>query len=225
VTQTGSASSSDIDRKRKRASEASRRGYTRRRRAIIAAAAEVFHAKGLANTSLGDISEKLDVDRAGLYYYFKDKNELFRAVILDSIESLVTEVQGIAARQAQQRSKLVEILALVVRSFADDYPALHVYLQEDMRRLNRESLDDVDPEAVVLSELADTYMSVLEDLIVKGIESGEFRPVGDPHVITMLVQGSINWMHRWYDPLEGPPAEEIARIMVDVMIDGLAATS
>jgi TetR/AcrR family transcriptional regulator, cholesterol catabolism regulator len=215
---------SDIGRKRERATAASNGGYARRRRAIIDAAAEVFRAKGLAKTSVNDISARLGVDRASVYYYFKSKHHVFQAVILDSIEAVVGEAGRIAGGTAPYRARTSEIITRVTRAFADHYPALHVYLQEDMRRLcqdgDPEAVDG--PEAEHLAALADTYMATLEDLVAGGIEAGEFRPIGDPHVIALVMQGTINWMHRWFIPQEGPTADEIAHVLVEILMDGLA---
>src|ERR1700675_4060383 len=97
---------SDIGRKRQHASATRSRSYTRRRQAIIAAAAEVFRSKGLAKTSVHDISGRLGVGRARVYYYFKSKHDVFRAVILDSVDSLVGEVLTIAGSPAAHRDKV-----------------------------------------------------------------------------------------------------------------------
>jgi AcrR family transcriptional regulator len=224
VTNLDSAVPSDIQTKREKASAASRRVYSRRRQTIISAAAEVFYAKGLAHTNLVDISDKLGVDRASLYYYFKDKHELFRTVILESIGSLIDQVNDIVEQPAESnRAKLVDVYTLVIRGFADHYPTLHIYLQEDMEKMNKSDIQ-VDPESLQLARLAETYMTSIETLIRDGVAAGEFRTTGDPGVVALLLQGSINWMHRWYEPLEGPPAAEIARTMVDLAIDGLAPT-
>jgi TetR/AcrR family transcriptional regulator, cholesterol catabolism regulator len=215
---------SDIGRKRERAIAASNGGYARRRRAIIEAAADVFRVKGLANTSVNDISVRLGVDRASVYYYFKSKHDVFRAVILDSIEAVVGETNRIAEGTAPYRARTSEIITRVTRAFADHYPALHVYLQEDMRRLrqdgNSATIDG--SEAERLAALADGYMATLENLVAGGIEAGEFRPIGDPHIIALVMQGAVNWMHRWFTPLEGPTADEFARVLVEILMDGLA---
>ena len=50
------------------------------RRAIIAAAREVFHAHGVSRTSLEQIATAAGVTRGAIYWHFADKAELFYAM-------------------------------------------------------------------------------------------------------------------------------------------------
>ena len=50
------------------------------RRAIIAAAREVFHANGVSSTSLEQIAKAAGVTRGAIYWHFADKAELFYAM-------------------------------------------------------------------------------------------------------------------------------------------------
>ncbi len=50
------------------------------RRAIIAAARDVFYESGVANTSLEQIAERAGVTRGAIYWHFTDKAELFYAM-------------------------------------------------------------------------------------------------------------------------------------------------
>ena len=48
---------------------------------ILDAAERVFHAKGVANASLEEIAATADVTRGAIYWHFKDKAELFDAMM------------------------------------------------------------------------------------------------------------------------------------------------
>ncbi len=48
---------------------------------ILDAAEEVFHEKGVANASLEDIAAVAEVTRGAIYWHFKDKAELFDAMM------------------------------------------------------------------------------------------------------------------------------------------------
>jgi hypothetical protein len=43
-------------------------------------------------------------------------------------------------------------------------------------------------------------MSTLDDMIRDGIEACEFRDVGSSYATELVIQGSLNWMHRWLNP-------------------------
>ena len=56
-----------------------------RPREICAAALEVFAEKGFAAAKLDEIAKRAGVSKGTLYLYFKDKEELFRAVVRDTV--------------------------------------------------------------------------------------------------------------------------------------------
>jgi TetR/AcrR family transcriptional repressor of mexJK operon len=71
-----------------------RTGKDDKREAIIAIAQEMFARKGFAGTSMSEIAAKLGGSKGTLYNYFKSKDELFVAVIVEKcrkIESLLNQ--------------------------------------------------------------------------------------------------------------------------------------
>ena len=47
---------------------------------ILDAAEDVFHAKGVSNTSLADVADAAEVTRGAIYWHFKNKADLFDAM-------------------------------------------------------------------------------------------------------------------------------------------------
>jgi TetR/AcrR family transcriptional regulator, cholesterol catabolism regulator len=214
---------SELARKRQQANLDPSKAYARRRKAMIDAAAQVFRAKGLSDTSLNDISASMGVDRASIYYYFGSKEQLFRAVILESVEDVVTRAKAISESPGSVRSRLTALIAHIVCSFEHCYPSLHIFVQEDMRRLDKSGCAQADTEARRLAELAEIYMATLENLISEGVASGEFRDLGAPRQVALVVQGAVNWMHRWFTPGGELVAGELAHLFVGILLDGLGA--
>ena len=92
-----------------------------KRERLIAAALEEIHRQGYAGTSLAKIAEAADVPIGNVYYYFKTKDDLVRAVIDDH----VAHVQGLldeASRAADPAARLGRLLELMA-SNSDDVAA------------------------------------------------------------------------------------------------------
>jgi TetR/AcrR family transcriptional regulator len=64
---------------------------------ILEAAARLFAAHGYAATSVAQIADAADANRALLYYYFKDKRDLYWAIMERGLE-LVIDLIGRASR-------------------------------------------------------------------------------------------------------------------------------
>jgi AcrR family transcriptional regulator len=65
---------------------------------LVQAAAEIFGARGFAETSIDDINRATQLTRGALYHHFENKTDLFRAVFERKETELVDRVQRAAAR-------------------------------------------------------------------------------------------------------------------------------
>lgn len=75
-----------------------------KRQEIVAAAREVFTARGFTAATLDEIAEKAEFGKGTLYSYFQSKDELFETVIADIFDEIVE----IAARTCSQSGTGVE---------------------------------------------------------------------------------------------------------------------
>jgi AcrR family transcriptional regulator len=65
------------------------------RERIIAQAIRLFCEKGYEATSVREIVEAVGVTKPVLYYYFKNKDELFRFILQNSMDPLFEEIQAV----------------------------------------------------------------------------------------------------------------------------------
>lgn len=97
---------------------------TDRRSTILAAAAACFARFGYAKTTLDDIGQAVQLNKASLYYYFPGKEELFMAVVLDESArfqaDLAAQVRQLSTPAEQVRHYLVERLRYYCRVLAQN---------------------------------------------------------------------------------------------------------
>jgi AcrR family transcriptional regulator len=84
------------------------------RRAILAAAQELFAAQGYAGTSVADITGRLGMSKAALYYHFRSKTEILRALLQEPIAAYSRLAEGAAGRLGVR-----ELLGAVIDTTAD----------------------------------------------------------------------------------------------------------
>lgn len=75
---------------------------------IINAAQELFRSYGFAKTTMTDIAKRLSISKASLYYYFKDKDEIFKALAEKEQLQFVGEIDKIKNNSALAKEKLRE---------------------------------------------------------------------------------------------------------------------
>jgi len=62
---------------------------------LLAAALDLFVERGFAATRLDDVARAAGVSKGTLYLYFSSKEELFKAVVRESIVPLLGEAEGV----------------------------------------------------------------------------------------------------------------------------------
>ncbi len=92
----------------------------RTRQRVVDAANQLFYRKGYNRTSFSDVVAEADVPRGNIYYYFRTKDEILKAVILHRIEITSTML----AEWDKNISDPLDRLQRFVRILCDSTPAL-----------------------------------------------------------------------------------------------------
>jgi AcrR family transcriptional regulator len=215
---TGKRSASSIGRRRKQASRDPSSGYIERRQNLLKAAAEVFKDKGLEASSVNDIAERLGSDRASVYYYYGSKHEIFMALVQQAVEHNVAVAESIANSTEPSTLRLRRLIEGLLYSYEREYPFIHLYIQEDMRRLSRDGGPGDE-----LWELSQRFEAAIAKITKEGVESGEFRPDIDSRLAMFAILGAVNWTHRWFVPGGRLTGAEVGREFADLFLQGVRA--
>jgi AcrR family transcriptional regulator len=192
---------SGIGRRRAAARDEGKAAYRERRAEIVLAAAAMFKRKGYRGTNLGDVADALGLDRASLYYYIGSKEELFHDVVGTPAEKLRTLVVGL------------------MNSYAESYPFLYVYIQENLNQVSR----DRSAWAREMRGYNKRYENVVVDIVQAGLDDGSFRSPGPASVIAYGIIGMVAWTNRWFNPNESlVSAQQIGSAYAETLLAGLA---
>jgi len=85
-----------------------------KRERLVDAAADLFWSRGFNATSLADIADAADVPLGNVYYYFKTKTALARAVsdlFVQQSQSLLASLEADAADPAEKLERFIDVLA------------------------------------------------------------------------------------------------------------------
>ena len=213
-TPTGSG----ISRRRAAARGRSGEAYNRRRGEIVAAAAKIFREKGYQATTLADVSEAIGMERASLYFYVSSKDEIFDEIVTELVKANTDEAERIAAGTEPAPVKLRALVLQLMRSYADNYPFLYVYLQQNLSHVSEERQG----WAAELRGVNRRYEAAVQAMVQQGIEDGTLRPVLDAKVVAFGLMGMVSWTHRWFNPETSPVnATQIGEEYAKILLDGL----
>lgn len=214
---------SGMSQRRELAIQEGNSAYLKKRAELLRTAAEVFNEQGYESTTLNDIADKFGTDRASLYYYVASKEELFQEVFQSSVQGVLEdnlkEAQRIEGLDLSAREKLSLLLQVQLKSYADNYPYVYIYISEDMGKVAFQST----PWAQDMLEKTRALASIVRQILENGAEQGEFRSDIPPALMSRAFFGMINWTHRWFNPKTGTySAEQVAYSFSQIFFDGVA---
>ncbi|HJQ51547.1 MAG TPA: TetR/AcrR family transcriptional regulator [Gaiellaceae bacterium] len=157
-------------------------GVEDKRRQLLEAAVRVFARKGYHASRVGDIAEEAGVAHGLLYHYFKSKDQVLEAVFHENWSVLQARIASVEETDEPAADQLRHISAIVLRTWLHLPDVVRVVIREFGRS----------PElAERIGELAQP-IDVIQRVIARGIERGEFRQDIDPRVAATVVYGSID---------------------------------
>jgi len=90
-----------------------------RRQQFIKAAEELFRKKGYDNVTMSEIADKVGVSHGAYFYYYKSKEELMRAVIVNTVRDNELGLKAMVAdpkKTAQEKMQL--LFAMTIDAYA-----------------------------------------------------------------------------------------------------------
>jgi TetR/AcrR family transcriptional regulator len=146
---------------------------------ILDAAEQLFAAQGFARTTIKQIGRAAGVNSALLYYYFADKDQLYREVLHRFVARLVERTMGASSDRGPEAALRAFVAAQAETLTANPH----------MPRLLVRELIDFDAAHAVeqVQLLAVTSFRRLCRLIEEGQRAGVFRPAVDPRFAAISV--------------------------------------
>ncbi|MEO8856980.1 MAG: TetR/AcrR family transcriptional regulator [Burkholderiaceae bacterium] len=193
---------------------------------LLAAALDLFVEKGFASTRAEEVAHRAGVSKGTLFLYYASKEELFKAVVR---ESIIDRYPGwrneIAVYQGSTRDLLhysmqswwsrygatkASGISKLVMSEASNFPELALFYQREVMQPGRE---------------------LVRRILQRGVDSGEFRPLNMKYGVYTVLAPML-FLLMWKHSLGACVAEDAAivpedyiRAQIDTLLQGLCAPS
>ena len=152
--------------------ERKQREKRRRSNAILNAAKRIIWDKGVEGLTMSQVAELTELNKATLYSYFSNKDDLIDAIVYDGLVLLDEDLQE---RERQSRSGLEEMmdLARATLDFYREYPVYFYALNHQERRASRSERET--PFSVKGNEVAARIFGRVRQGVERGIDDGSIR--------------------------------------------------
>lgn len=175
---------------------------------LVAAAGDLLHRQGMQATTLAQVAQAAEVPPGNVYYYFKTKDDLVRAVIesrAEQVRALLGSFQSRrspAARLKALAHQWVEMRELVAR-YGCPFGTLAAELDRREDGLDREAATPIN---LILDWAEDQFRQMgrrdareLAVNLFSGVQGGAVlaNALRDPDLMT----GQVRHLERWIDSL------------------------
>jgi hypothetical protein len=162
------------------------------REKLIEVARQLFVHKGLENTTMNDIANASDKGRRTIYTYFRNKKEIYNAVLEHESDMMVSKLREIAMSADEPVVQLTKFLALRLeqgRTIVTTYTTIKNLFKFDVKRMDRIRRLVHDKEVSLLNIILDRgvddgsfdagRVALLRGFVVKCLQCFDFDGIGD----------------------------------------------
>jgi len=153
------------------------------RRRILRVAQRLFADGGYDGVSVGELARAARVNRAMLYYYFKDKRDLYRRTITNVLELIPALWERDDLKTGAPAERLDRYVAALWEALAENRDALPMIMRE---------LASGGPEReLIFNRYLVPNAVFVGKIIEEGISTGDFSPAAPSFVTVALISGII----------------------------------
>jgi len=181
------------------------------RAAIRDAATRLFAEKGYKAASIADLARACGVSKALMYHYYHDKEHL----LFDIADSYIDRLQSIVDAVHAEELPAAAHLRRLVESFMAEYEhsaARHRVLVQDVKYLERIH------RARVLAKQRRVVQGYTD--VIAQLASADRARLAKP--LTMILFGMINWTFTWLKDTGPLTYSDMAPIVTDLFLGGVA---
>jgi len=184
------------------------------RETILFTATTMFIENGYHGLAMRQISDALGVSKAALYYYFKDKEELFLAIIQQNLDELESAIEHIQAGAGTNIEKITAFVEYLFNQPVEQRNILRVGSQEmgHMSETARQNFSE---------NYQRQFLGKLQALYEAGATSGEFRPI-DSRVAVWALLGLL---YPYFYPSQTGVSQidaQIIHLIIQLFLKGVA---
>ena len=149
---------------------------------LLAAALDLFVERGFASTRLEDVAKRAGVSKGTLYLYFTNKEELFKAVVRDSIVPALGEAEDIISTFEGHSGELLRCVIMgwwerlgatkasgiikLVMAEAGNFPDLALFYQEEVIARSTRMISSMFERAVARNEFRAIDVAVMTQVLI-----------------------------------------------------------
>lgn len=212
--------SSGIARRRRKAQEANSAEYSQRKQQVLDAAAHLFKERGFSGVKLSEIAESAGIDRANIYYYAENKEDLYLQVLLSVKVETATRAEAVAKSGRPAAERLRALMVDLMQDIATHYPYLYLHFNENLDAIA--SLYPDEPRGQEVAQWTGRHFAAFRRVVQDGMREGAFSSALPSGIVAEAAIGIIAHSNTWYNPKKARlSGTQLGDAFADLFLHGL----
>jgi TetR/AcrR family transcriptional regulator len=190
----------------------------RQRQEMLGAALALFSEKGYHSVSMHEIAGKAEFAIGTLYKFFRNKEDLYKALILEQADRFHDAVTKAVEEPGDEVEKLRNYVKAKGAVFRANVSVIRLYFAETggasfnvMAGLDRE-----------IRERYGHFLQTLASIFESGIKRKRFKKIADPYHLAVALDSFTNaYLFLWLEAPERHPYPEDPSIILDILFKRL----
>ncbi len=194
------------------------REKVRQRQDMLEAALSLFSEKGYHNVTMHEIASKAEFAIGTLYKFFKNKEDLYKALILEKTDAFHSAINAAIGEQGDEVDRLRNYIRVKGEIFRVHVPVIRLYFSEKYG----ESFNLMAELNDRIRQRHEKSLKVLADVFESGMRNNRFRRNADPHALAVALDGiSTAFLSRWLEEPGSRTSPENPEAILNILLKGL----
>ncbi len=177
-------------------------------------AAKVFRQKGFQAASLQDVAEKSKLSKAGVFHYFKSKDDILAYILInyadDFIQKLTASIEESRKKGLPPQEAFKKLIGTYARLLSRDRDRRLIVLRERHQLSEKNKAELLKRERAIFRIMKDQLSEICS--LKKGL---------DRSAITFMCIGMSHWLGYWYKEGKSLDLEDIIDQNVRIIFGGI----
>jgi TetR/AcrR family transcriptional regulator len=191
----------------------------RQRKEVLETALRLFSEKGYHKVSMHEIAEKAEFAIGTLYKFFKNKEELYKILLLELADKFHEVLTKAVIEPDDEIEKLRNYVRAKGELFRANVSMIRLYFSET-RGANFNVMAGLVPE--IRERYGQFLQTTLASVFERGMRRKQFKKIADPYCLAVALDSLINtFLFLWLEAPERHPYPEDPNTILDILFKGL----
>lgn len=184
---------------------------------IVSVSRRLFARKGVDNTTMNDIAEEAKRGRRTIYLYFKNKNEIFNAIVNHELDNVYKELLFIKNKKMSADDKLFDFMYAhldCMKKIVTRNGSLRASFFNDMALVEK-----------ARAKFDRKEIELIEEILTEGVNNGYFHTCDTPTMAMLLLNAvkglEVPFIYSWVKNKNSSKGELIKKSVKQLMFNGI----